>query len=180
MNSHFREKDSSHQIHKGLEWDNLKAVTREHPKMNFMKREWLAAIPYLLTLILIINVHVIGLHDFSIIGINISIYSLVPLLGYYLLVMGNRDHFVQHHMINSMGNLFVYLVLSSLYSGVMFMLGYRVGVIDAELLAAANFNTWIAIAPLIAILVHTTLSSVHGTSLALKQLYPNGAQQSES
>ena len=143
--------------------------------MNSIKREWLAAIPYLLTLVLIINVHVIGFYDFSIVGINISIYSFAPLIIYYLLQMRNQDLFVQHHMIASIGNLFVYLVLSSLYSGVMFMLGYRVSVIDAELVMAANFNTWVAIGPLVAILVHTALSSVRGVRLALRQSYPDGA-----
>lgn len=145
--------------------------------MNSIKKEWLAAIPYFLTLVLIINVHFIGLYDFSVVGINISFISLAPLVFYYMLMFRNQELFVQHHMMASVGNLFVYLVLSSLYSGVMFMLGYRVNVIDVDLITAANFNTWIAIAPLLAILVHTGLSALHGIRLALKQLYPESAHQ---
>ncbi|MCW8827260.1 MAG: hypothetical protein OQK78_12650 [Gammaproteobacteria bacterium] len=148
--------------------------------MNFVKREWLAALPYLLILILIINVHILGLQDVSVAGINISLYSLAPLILYYLLMMRNQDLLVQHHMVASVGNLFVYLVLSSLYSGVMYMLGYRVGVLNMELLSAANFNTWIAIGPLIAILVHTAMTSVHGIIQALKQQYPESAHQEAS
>ena len=148
--------------------------------MKFIKREWLAALPYLLILVLIINVHIIGLHDYSVAGINISLYSLAPLVLYYLLMMRSQDLLIQHHMVASVSNLLVYIVLSSLYSGVMFMLGYHVSVLSMDLLTEANFNTWIAIAPLIAILAHTAMTSVHGTHLALKQLYPDGAQQAES
>jgi len=149
------------------------------PIMNFMKKEWLAAIPYLLTLVLIVNVHFIGLHDLTVAGINISLYSLAPLLFYYMVLMGNQDLFIQHHLRSSVSNLFVYIVLSSLYSGMMFMLGYRVNIIDVELVTEANFNTWIAIAPLIAIVAHTGLSSIHGARLALKHYYPEEALQAE-
>ena len=141
--------------------------------MNSIKSEWLAATPYLLTLVLIVNVHIIGLHDFSVAGINISLLSLAPLVIFYLLQMRNKELLVQHHIVASLGNLFMYLVLSSLYSGVMYMLGYHVSVIDPELLAVANMNTWVAIGPLIAILLHTTFSSVRGTRLALKGLFPD-------
>ena len=141
--------------------------------MNSIKSEWLAATPYLLTLVLIVNVHIIGLHDFSVAGINISLLSLAPLVIFYLLQMRNKELLVQHHIVASLGNLFMYLVLSSLYSGVMYMLGYHVSVIDPELLVAANMNTWVAIGPLIAILLHTTFSSVRGTRLALKGLFPD-------
>ena len=141
--------------------------------MNSIKSEWLAATPYLLTLVLIVNVHIIGLHDFSVAGINISLLSLAPLVIFYLLQIRNKELLVQHHIVASLGNLFMYLVLSSLYSGVMYMLGYHVSVIDPELLAVANMNTWVAIGPLIAILLHTTFSSVRGTRLALKGLFPD-------
>ncbi len=145
--------------------------------MNFIKREWLAAFPYLLILVLIINVHFLGFHDFSIIGINVSLYSLAPIVLYYLLMMRNQDLLIQHHMVASVGNLFVYIVLSSLYGGVMYMLGYQAIVLDMELLSAANFNTWVAIGPLIAILVHTAMTTIHGIQQALKQQYPESAYQ---
>ncbi|MES9855114.1 MAG: hypothetical protein ABW166_00725 [Sedimenticola sp.] len=145
--------------------------------MNFIKREWLAAFPYLLILILIINVHFLGFYDFSITGINISFYSLAPIVLYYLLMMRNQDLLIQHHMVASVGNLFVYIVLSSLYGGVMYMLGYQVGVLNMELLSAANFSTWVMIGPLIAILVHTTMTTIHGIQQALKQQYPESAYQ---
>lgn len=150
-------------------------ATRDASRMKSIKSEWLAATPYLLTLVLIINVHIIGLHDFSVAGINISLLSLAPLAIFYLLQMRNQELLVQHHIVASLGNLFMYLVLSSLYSGVMYMLGYHVSVIDPELLVAANMNTWVAIGPLIAILLHTTFSSVRGFRLALKSLYPDVA-----
>ena len=143
--------------------------------MNSIKSEWLAATPYLLTLVLIINVHIIGLYDFSVAGINISLLSLAPLVIFYLLQMRNQDQLVQHHIVASLGNLFMYLVLSSLYSGVMYMLGYHVSVIDPELLAGANMNTWVAVTPLIAIVLQTTFSSIRGFRLALKRLYPDVA-----
>jgi hypothetical protein len=95
-------------------------------------------------------------------------------------MMRNHDPFIQHHIVTSIGNLFVYITLSSLYAGVMFMLGYRVGVLDMALLGAANFNTWVAITPLIAILVHTTFTSIHGTRMALQLRHPDGGQMSES
>ncbi|NOR51696.1 MAG: hypothetical protein GQ470_03670 [Gammaproteobacteria bacterium] len=140
-----------------------------------IKNEWLAATPYLLTLVLIINVHIIGLYDFSVAGINISLLSLAPLVIFYLLQMRNQDQLVQHHIVASLGNLFMYLVLSSLYSGVMYMLGYHVSVIDPQLLAGANMNTWVVITPLIAIVLQTVFSSVRGFRLALKRLYPDVA-----
>ncbi len=150
-------------------------ATRDVPNMKSIKSEWLAATPYLLTLVLIINVHILGLHDFSLAGINISLLSLAPLAVFYLLQMRNRDLLVQHHIVASLGNLFMYLVLTSLYSGMMYMLGYHVSVIDYAVLAAANMNTWVAITPLIAILLHTVFSSVRGVRLALKKLYPDVA-----
>ena len=70
--------------------------------MKSIKSEWLAATPYLLTLVLIVNVHIIGLHDFSVAGINISLLSLAPLVIFYLLQMRNQELLVQHHIVRSL------------------------------------------------------------------------------
>jgi hypothetical protein len=135
---------------------------------NAKNREWQAAIGYLLILVLVINVHFIGLADISLYGINISIYSLLAYILYSLFMAGSSDHFVRNHLNASVGTFFVYFFLSSLYSGMMFALGYQVNVITLPLLQQANFSTWVALGPLLAILVHTVMSAVRGVWLSLQ------------
>ena len=142
--------------------------------MNAIKREWQVAVVYLLILILVVNVHFIGLADISLFGINISFYSLLAYSLYSLFLVGNRDPFVHQHLIASVGTFFVYFFLSSLYSGMMFMLGYEVNVIHWSLLQGANFSTWVALGPLLAILTHTLMSTVRGIRLSLKCQDPEG------
>lgn len=142
--------------------------------MSAFKREWQAAIAYLLILILVINVHVIGMADFSFYGINISIYSLLACVIYSLFLLSNRDRFIQQHLMVSAGTLFIYLLLSSLYSGMMYVLGYEVNVLKPSLLQQANFSTWIALGPLLVILIHTIMSSVRGMILCLQYKDPDG------
>jgi hypothetical protein len=72
------------------------------------------------------------------------------------------------------GTFFVYFFLSSLYSGMMFVLGYQVNVISWPLLQQANFATWVALGPLLAILVHTLMSAVRGVILSLQTKDPDG------
>jgi hypothetical protein len=139
-----------------------------------IKNEWQVAMVYLLILIMVVNVHFIGLADISLFGINISIYSLLAYILYSLLLTANSDHFVRHHLIASVGTFFVYFFLSSLYSGMMFLLGYEVNVISWSLVKGANFSTWIALGPLLAILAHTLMSAVHGIMLSLKCKGPDG------
>jgi cellulose synthase/poly-beta-1,6-N-acetylglucosamine synthase-like glycosyltransferase len=137
-------------------------------------REWQAAGVYLLILVLVVNVHFIGLADISLYGINISIYSLLAYILYSLFLAGSSDNFVRHHLIASVGTFFVYFFLSSLYSGMMFVLGYQVNVISWPLLQQANFATWVALGPLLAILVHTLMSAVRGVILSLQTKDPDG------
>jgi hypothetical protein len=139
-----------------------------------IKREWQAAMVYLLILILVVNVHFIGLSDISLFGINISLYSLLAYLLYSVLLAGNSDPFVRHHLVASVGTFFVYFFLSSLYSGIMFVLGYEVNVVGWSLLQGANFATWVAIGPLLAILLHTLMSAVRGFMLSINGKDPDG------
>ena len=139
-----------------------------------IKREWLVAMVYLLILVMVVNVHFIGVADISLYGINISIYSLLAYILYSLFLVTNSDSFIHHHLVASVGTFFVYFFLSSLYSGMMFMLGYEVNVIDWSLLKEANFSTWVAIGPLLAILAHTLMSAVHGIMLSLQSKTPDG------
>ncbi len=129
---------------------------------------------YLLILILVVNVHFIGLVDFSLFGINISLYSLLAYILYSVFLAANKDSFIHHHLLASVGTFFVYFFLTSLYSGMMFVLGYEVNVIDITLLQGANFATWVAIGPLLAILVHTLMSAVRGIMLSMKCKDPDG------
>ncbi|MEN8170621.1 MAG: hypothetical protein ABFS08_10405 [Pseudomonadota bacterium] len=142
--------------------------------MGAIKREWQAAVVYLLILVLVVNVHFIGLADFSLYGINISIYSLLAYVLYSLLLVSSSDKFVHHHLLASASTFFVYFFLSSLYSGMMFVLGYEVNVISWSLLQQANFSTWVALGPLMAILAHTLMSAVHGIMLSMKSKDPDG------
>ena len=129
---------------------------------------------YLLILIQVVNVHFIGLSDISLFGINISLYSLLAYILYSVFLASNNDPFVRHHLAASVGTFFVYFFLSSLYSGMMFVLGYEVNVIGWSLLKGANFATWVAIGPLLAILVHTLMSAVRGIMLSMKCKDPDG------
>jgi hypothetical protein len=142
--------------------------------LNAIKREWQAAIAYLLILILVVNVHFIGMVDVSLFGINISFYSLFAYILYSVLLLGNKDHFVRHHLMVSAGTFFVYFFLSSLYSSMMFILGYEVNVIAWSMLKQASFATWVAIGPLLAILAHTLMSAVRGVILSLQCKDPDG------
>ncbi len=142
--------------------------------MSVIKREWQAAILYLLILVLVVNVHFIGLSDFSLYGINISLYSLSAYVIYSAFMAANSDAFVRHHVIASVGTFFVYFFLSSLYSGMMYVLGYEVNVIYLTLLREANFSTWVAIGPLLAILLHTLMSAIRGIILSMKCKDPDG------
>lgn len=142
--------------------------------MGVIKREWQAALVYLLILVLVVNVHFLGLVDFSYYGINLSGYSLFAYIAYSIVLAFSRDPFVRQHLNASLGVFFVYLFLSSLYSGMMFALGYQVSLISLSLLQGANFATWIAITPLLAILAHAMLSAVYGMVVSLKGLDPNG------
>ncbi|QKQ25208.1 hypothetical protein [Candidatus Reidiella endopervernicosa] len=147
--------------------------------MSGIKREWLAAMVYLLILVLVVNVHFIGLADLNVYGINISLYSTFAYIFYCLILVGYKDDYVRHHMIVSVGTFFVYFFLSSLYSGMMFVLGYEVNVISWALLKNANFGGWVAIAPLLAILVHTAMSAVRGIKLSLDGKDPHGKLAAE-
>ncbi len=129
---------------------------------------------YLLILVLVVNVHFIGLSDFSLFGINISIYSLLVYVLYSAYLVSSRDPFVHQHLIASVGTFFVYFSLSSLYSGMMFVLGYEVNVIGWAELKGANFATWVAIGPLLAILAHTLMSALRGIMLSIKCKDPEG------
>ncbi|MCW8918084.1 MAG: hypothetical protein OQL08_04660 [Gammaproteobacteria bacterium] len=131
-------------------------------------KTWQAALVHLLILVMVVNVHLIGLADVSLYGINISLYSLLAYILYSLFLSSSRDPFLRHHLNASVGTFFVYFFLSSLYSGMMFVLGYQVNVIHWALLQQANFSTWVALAPLLAILVHTVMATVRGAMLALQ------------
>lgn len=142
--------------------------------MSAFKKEWQAAIAYLLIVILVVNVHFIGLADFSFYGINVSIYSLLACIIYSLFLLSQKDSFIQLHLAVSAGTLFVYLLLSSLYSGMMHILGYEVNVISLAMIQKANFSTWVALGPLLAILVHTLMSASRGVMLCLQHKDPDG------
>jgi hypothetical protein len=139
-----------------------------------VKWQWQAAPVYLLILVVVVNVHFLGLAEISLYGINISLYSLLAYLLYSLLLLASREPMVRHHLLASAGIFVVYFFLSSLYSGMMFVLGYQVNVVYWALLQQANFATWVALGPLLAILAHTVMSAVRGVMLCLQGKDPDG------
>ena len=139
-----------------------------------LKVEWQAALVYLLIAVMVVNVHFIGLADLIIYGIHISLYSLLAYLLYSLYLLGNSGDFIRHHLIAAAGTFFVYFSLTSLYSGMMFVLGYEVSVISWPLLQQANFATWVALGPLLAVLLHTLMSAGRGIRLSLQRRDPEG------
>lgn len=143
--------------------------------MNPVTSQLLAATGYLLILVLVLNVHFFGLYEYSLYGINLSIYSLGAYLVYAVAATQVEDALVRQHALASIGTFFVYFILSSLYSGMMHALGYQLGVIDFAALARANFSTWVAIAPLLVILLHTLLSVGRGLWLVSQRRYPERA-----
>lgn len=139
-----------------------------------VRREWQAAIAYALVLMLVVNVHFLGLADYIFYGINISVYSLAAYIIYCLYLVSGRDEFLRQHLYTSVSAFLVYFILSSLYSGMMYILGYQVSVISWGLLAKASFATWVAVGPLLAILAHAMMSAVHGIRVSLQGRDPDG------
>ena len=138
------------------------------------KSEWQAALLYLLIAVMVVNVHFIGMADIIIYGIHLSLYSLSAYVLYSLYLLGNSDDFIRHHLASAAGTFFVYFSLSSLYSGMMFVLGYEVSVISWPLLQQANFATWVALGPLLAVLLHTLMSAGRGMRMSLQGRDPEG------
>jgi len=141
--------------------------------MSSNTKRLLAAIPYLLILSLVVSVNLLGIYNYSFYGINVSVYGLLPYIIYVVIFSQSDDDFVKHHTIASLGTFFVYFTLVSLYTWMMHVLGYQVNTIEVAQLLEANSSTWIAIAPLLLIIIHALLSCARGVMLAYKLHFPD-------
>jgi len=141
--------------------------------MSIEKIKWMAAIPYLMVLLIVLNGDVLGNYDINILGIKLSLLTFLPFIIYYFV---NRDHeneFISVHVNKSMKYFIRYFVFSMLLSIIVTILGYGVLTFDPVAIFTSGFLGVLFVLPFVVVIILVTVYSVIGSIRSFKLILPN-------
>lgn len=143
------------------------------------KTQWMATIPYVLMLIVVVNVHFLGIYEFYVYGIYLPLLSMIPFVAFVVWQFRSDSPFVRSHVHTALTIFIQYFILVAFLGVVMHILGYQVNIINTETISSANRSSWIAAAPLLVILLWTFISIYQGVRCALAMRYPHSSTRDE-
>ena len=92
--------------------------------------KWMAAIPYLLALLVIVNGDILGNYDLNLLGVRLSLITLIPFLIYHFV---NRDHtntFIASHTKRAMRIFLRYFLVTILLQIALAIMGLGILTLD--------------------------------------------------
>ena len=160
--------------------------------MNVDKMKWMAAVPYLFVLAMVINDISIGIYDVHFFGVNFTLTLLIPYLIFYIVNRSHEIKFIGFHTRHSMSIYLWYFILTVIYSilSVIFLFFnfavVGVGVLSMQSLFTELQNGGIAwltstvgivillfFLPLVIVTIKALIRSMKGCIRAFKLIYPD-------
>jgi hypothetical protein len=144
--------------------------------MNTNVIKSMAAIPYLLVLLIVINGSILGNYDLYFFGVQLSLITLIPYLIYHFV---NRDHaisFIAIHTQKAMSIFFKYFILTIILGIAMNIVGLGIATANIALLFTSGKVGLLLILPLIIVIVYAIISTTLGSIRAFKLILPNKEQ----
>jgi uncharacterized membrane protein len=106
----------------------------ENNHMNTDKIKWMAAIPNLLVLLIVINGNILRNYDLYVFGIQLSFITLIPYVIYHFVNRNHDTEFIAIHTKRAMSIFIKYLILTILLGIVMNIMGLGIVTLDPLLL----------------------------------------------
>ena len=146
--------------------------------MNVDKVKWMAAVPYFLLLLMIINGNILGNYEINVFGVQLSLITLLPYLIYHFVNRNNENEFIALHTNRAMSIFIKYFVLTVLLSIILTFMGYGVAMSNPLLFFGAGAVGLLLMLPLFIVILYTLVVATKGSINAFKLILPNGSQWS--
>ncbi len=141
--------------------------------MNIEKIKWMAAIPYLLVLLIVINGNILGNYDLYVFGVQLSFITLIPYMIYHFVNKNNENEFISTHTKRAMSIFIKYFTLTIVLGIVMNIMGFGIATIDPVLLFTSGAVGLLLMLPLFIIVIYAIIAATLGSIRAFKLMLPN-------
>ena len=141
--------------------------------MDVDKVKWMAAVPYLLVLLIVVNGNVLGNYDIYIFGVQLSLLTLIPYLIYHFVNRNHKIDFISLHTKRAMSVFIVYFVYTIVIGIVMNILGLGIVTLDPFLLSTYGIFGLLSSLLLFAVVLYAIITATQGSIRAFKLILPN-------
>lgn len=141
--------------------------------MNTDKIKWMAAMPYLLVLLIVINGNILGNYDLYIFGVQLSLITLIPYLIYHFVNRNHESEFIATHTKRAMSIFIKYFILAILLGIIMNIMGFGLATVDPILLLTSGAVGLVLMLPLFIVVVYAIITATLGSIRAFKLILPN-------
>ena len=140
--------------------------------MNIDKIKWMAAIPYLLVLLIVINGNILGNYDIEVFGVQLSLITLLPYLIYHFVNRNHDTEFISVHTKRAMSIFLKYFILTIVLSIVMTIMGVGIATVNPVLLFTSGAVGLILMLPLFMVVIYAIIAATLGSIRAFKLILP--------
>ena len=144
--------------------------------MSISKIKWMAAIPYLLLLLIVINGNILGNYELYFFGVQLSLITLIPYLIYHFVNKNHDNEFIALHTKMAMGIFFKYFLLTAILSIILNVMGFGVIISNPFVIFGAGAIGMLLMLPLFIVVVYTLVVATKGSIKAFKLIQPNGSE----
>ncbi len=141
--------------------------------MTTDKIKWMAAIPYLMVLLIVLNGDILGNYDINILGIKLSFLTFLPYIIYHFVNRSHENEFVSSHVNKAMNYFLKYFVISILLNLSVTLFGFGILTFDPVAIFTSGILGLIFLLPFVVIVIWVTVRSVIGSIQAFKLELPN-------
>lgn len=140
------------------------------------KVKWMAAIPYILLLLMILNGNLLGNYEIDFFGVQLSLITLLPYLIYHFVNKNHKIEFIALHTRKAMSLFLKYFIFTVILSIALNMMGFGILALNPLLLFSGGFIGLLLILPFFIIIIYTLVAATKGCIKAFKLITPNGVE----
>ena len=141
--------------------------------MNTDRIKWMAALPYLMVLVIVLNGDVLGNYSINIFGLKLSFYTFLPFIIYHFVNRNHENQFISTHVNRAMSYFIKYFIISVLLSVTLTIFGFGVLTFDPIAIFTSGILGLVFLLPFLLIVVWVIVKSVVGSIRAFKLQLPN-------
>lgn len=133
----------------------------------------MAAVPYLLVLLIVFNGNILGNYDLYFFGVQLSLITLIPYIIYHYVNRNHENEFISAHTRRAMNIFKKYFVLTIILGIVMNFMGFGLAVVDPVVFFTSGIIGMALLLPLFVVVIYAIITSTLGSIRSFKFQLPN-------
>ena len=141
--------------------------------MSVDRLKWMAAIPYFLVMLVVVNGSVMGNYDLYFFGVQLSLITLIPYLVYHFVNRNHENEFIATHTKKAMKIFKIYFILAIVLGVALNFMGFGLVTANPMMVFTSGAVGAVFLIPLFAIVIYAIITCTLGSIRSFKLQLPN-------